>query len=157
MNKIVFIEPKPPNFHIFSKFMTPRLGTFILGKLMKQRGWEVEVYIEDMGQVDWDRIPSANIVGISSITSTAPRAYKIADKVREMGIPVIMGGAHPTFLSEEALRHADFVIRGEGEDPLMAFIDTWEKTGDFSTVPALSYKKNGNVIHNPTMKVTLAV
>jgi radical SAM superfamily enzyme YgiQ (UPF0313 family) len=154
MSKIVFIEPKPPNFHIFSKFMSPRLGTFILGNLMKQRGWEVEVYIEDMGQVDWDRVPSADIVGISSITSTAPRAYKIADKVREMGIPVIMGGAHPTFLTKEALRHADFVIRGEGEDPLMAFIDAWEKTGDFSRVPALSYKKNGNVIHNPTMKAT---
>jgi radical SAM superfamily enzyme YgiQ (UPF0313 family) len=154
MNKIVFIEPKPPNFHIFTKFMTPRLGTFILGKLMKQRGWEVEVYIEDMGQMDWSRIPSAHLVGISSITSTAPRAYKIADKVREMGIPVIMGGAHPTFLTEEALGHADFVIRGEGEDPLMAFIDAWEKTGDFAAVPALSYKKNGNVIHNPTMKVS---
>jgi radical SAM superfamily enzyme YgiQ (UPF0313 family) len=154
MSKIVFIEPKPPNFHIFSKFMSPRLGTFILGNLMKQRGWEVEIYIEDMGQIDWDRIPSADMVGISSITSTAPRAYKIADKVREMGIPVIMGGPHPTFLTEEALRHADFVIRGEGENPLMAFIDAWEKTGDFSVVPALSYKQDGNVMHNPTMEVT---
>jgi hypothetical protein len=119
MSKIVFIEPKPPNFHIFSKFMSPRLGTFILGNLMKQRGWEVEIYVEDMGQVDWDRVPSADIVGISSITSTAPRAYKIADKIREMGIPVIMGGAHPTFLTKEALGHADFVIRGEGEHPVI--------------------------------------
>ncbi|MGD2091281.1 MAG: radical SAM protein [Candidatus Aminicenantes bacterium] len=154
MSKIVFIEPKPPNFHIFSKFMSPRLGTFILGNLMKKRGWEVEIYVEDLAHLNWDRIPSADIVGISSITSTAPRAYKIADKIREMGILVIMGGPHPTFLTEEALRHADFVIRGEGEDPLMAFIDEWEKSGDFSTVPALSYKKNGNVIHNPTMEVT---
>jgi radical SAM superfamily enzyme YgiQ (UPF0313 family) len=151
MSKIIFIEPKPPNFHIFSKFSSPRLGTFILGKLMKQRGWEVEVYIEDMARIDWDRVSSANIVGISSITSTAPRAYKIADKVRGMGIPVIMGGAHPTFLTREALGHADFVIRGEGEHPLMAFIDAWEKTGDFSKVPALSYKKNGKVVHNPSL------
>jgi len=151
MNKIVFIEPKPPNFHIFSKFSSPRLGTFILGNLMKQRGWEVEVYIEDMARIDWDRVSSANIVGISSITSTAPRAYKIADKVRGMGIPVIMGGAHPTFLTKEALGHADFVIRGEGELPLMAFIDAWGKTGDFSRVPALSYKKNGKVVHNPSL------
>lgn len=151
MSKIVFIEPKPPNFHIFSKFMSPRLGTFILGNLMKQRGWEVEIYVEDLGQVDWDRVPSADIVGISSITSTAPRAYKIADKVRKIGIPVIMGGPHPTFLTEEALRHADFVIRGEGENSLMAFIDAWEKSADFSKVPALSYKKNGKVTHNPAL------
>ncbi|MCP5104960.1 MAG: cobalamin B12-binding domain-containing protein [bacterium] len=97
MNKIVFIEPKPPNLHIFSKFKSPRLGIFILGKMMKERGWDVDVFVEDMGGLDWNIIGSADIVGISSITSTAPRAYKIADKVREMGITVMMGGAHPTF------------------------------------------------------------
>jgi radical SAM superfamily enzyme YgiQ (UPF0313 family) len=151
MNKIIFIEPKPPNFHIFTKFMSPRLGPFILGSLMRQRGWEVGIYVEDLGDIDWDRVKSADIVGISSITSTAPRAYKIADKVREMGIPVILGGPHPTFLTDEALEHADFVIRGEGEHPLMEFIDAWEKTGDFSSVPALSYKKNGTMVHNPAL------
>lgn len=151
MNKIIFIEPKPPNFHIFTKFMSPRLGTFILGSLMRQRGWEVGIYVEEMGAIDWSQVESADIVGISSITSTAPRAYKIADKIREIGIPVIMGGPHPTFLTKEALQHADFVIRGEGEHPLMAFIDAWEKTGDFSSVPSLSYKKNGTVVHNPAL------
>lgn len=149
MSKIIFIEPMPPNLHIFSKFKSPRLGIFILGSLMRGRGWDVEIFVEDMGKIDWEQIPSADIVGISSITSTAPRAYKIADSIREMGITVIMGGPHPTFLVKEALRHADFVIRGEGEFPLMAFIDAWENNKDFSAVPNLSYKKNGKVIHNP--------
>jgi len=127
--KIVFIEPKPPNIHIFSKFKSPRLGIFILGKMMLERGWDVEVFVEDMESLAWDRIRSADMVGISSITSTAPRAYKIADKVREMGIPVIMGGAHPTFLTDEALGHSDWVIRGEGEDPLMTFMDGFYTEG----------------------------
>ncbi len=149
MSKIVFIEPKPPNLHIFSKFKSPRLGIFILGNIMKKRGWDVDVFVEDIEPIDWDRIQSADIVGISSITSTAPRAYKIADKVRDIGIPVIMGGAHPTFLTEEALEHSDFVIRGEGENPLIAFINAWEKKGDFSSVPSLSYRKNDIIVHNP--------
>ena len=149
MSKIIFIEPKPPNLHIFSKFKSPRLGIFILGSLMKTRGWEVEVFVEDMGKIDWEQIGSADIVGISSITSTAPRAYKIADRIRDMGITVIMGGPHPTFLTDEALRHADFVIRGEGEHPLTAFIDAREKGNDFSQVPNLSYRKNKKIIHNP--------
>lgn len=149
MSKIIFIEPKPPNFHIFSKFKSPRLGIFILGSLMRMRGWDVDIFVEDMGKIDWEKIAAADIVGISSITSTAPRAYKIADRVRDMGITVIMGGAHPTFLVEEALEHADFVIRGEGENPLMSLIDAYEEGGGFSKVPNLSYLENGNVVHNP--------
>ncbi len=149
MSKMIFIEPKAPNLHIFSKFPLPRLGSFILGTMMKQCGWGVEVIVEELHKIDFDRIKSVDLVGISTITSTAPRAYAIADKVREMGIPVIMGGPHVTFLPEEALEHADFVIRGEGEEALMAFIDAWENGSGYSKVPNLSYKIDDKVISNP--------
>ena len=43
MRKIIFIEPKSPNLHIFSKFLLPRLGVFILGAIAKEKGWNVEV------------------------------------------------------------------------------------------------------------------
>jgi len=150
MSKMIFIEPKAPNLHIFSQYPLPRLGSYILGTLMKKRGWDVEVIYEEVRKIDFEDVKSADIVGISTITSTAPRAYMIADKIRQMGIPVIMGGPHVTFLTEEALEHADYVVRKEGEKPLMAFIDAWEKgADDYSSVKSLSYKKNGEVVHNP--------
>ncbi len=149
MSKITFIEPKAPNLHIFSKFMLPRLGIYILGTLAKQRGWDVEIIYEEMQKIDFSRVELSDVVGISTITSTAPRAYMLADKFREMGIPVIMGGPHVTFQTKEALEHADFVIRGEGEKALMAFFDAWEGKTDYETVPNLSFKTNGNIVHNP--------
>ncbi len=152
MPKIVFVEPRAPNLHIFSQFPLPRLGVLILGTMMKQRGWDVEVYVEDLRRIDFDAIAGSDLVGISTITSTAPRAYAIADKVRDMGIPVLMGGAHVTFLAEEALEHADFVIRGEGERPLMAFIDAWEAGRDPADVPNLSRKAaDGRIVHHPNL------
>jgi len=149
MRKIFFIEPKAPNLHIFSMFPFPRLGSFILGTLMKNRGWEVQVIIEELEKIDFETLRTADFVGISTITSTAPRAYAIADKIREMGVPVIMGGVHVTYLADEALEHADFVIRGEGEKSFPAFIEAWEKGADYSAVPDLSYRLNGQIVHNP--------
>jgi hypothetical protein len=123
MPKIVFIEPKAPNLHIFSQFPLPRLGTLILGTMMKKRGWEVELFVEDFRKVDFDVIASADLVGISTITSTAPRAYAIADRVRAMGVPVLMR-PHVTYLTEEALS-TPTSLPGRGE-AAHGFRDAWE-------------------------------
>lgn len=147
--KIVFIEPKSPNLHIFSKFVIPRLGTLILATIMKKLGWESRVIIEENEDLDFDAIASADIVGISTITSTAPRAYTLADTLRELGIPVIMGGPHVTYLPEEALEHCDFVFRGEAEKALPLFIDEWRTTKNYAEIPNLSFLNDGKVIHNP--------
>jgi radical SAM superfamily enzyme YgiQ (UPF0313 family) len=149
MPKIVLIEPKSPDLHIYSRFKLPRLGLLTLGAMMRDRGWDVDWIFEEIKRIDFFRIKEADLVGISSITSTAPRAYMIADRVRQEGVPVIMGGPHVTFLAEEALQHADFVIRGEGEIPLMSFIDAWESGRDYAPVPGLSYWAEGHTRHNP--------
>jgi radical SAM superfamily enzyme YgiQ (UPF0313 family) len=151
MKKIVFIEPKATNLHIFSQFPLPRLGTILLGTIMKKRGWDVEIFVEEMRKIDYEIIKNADLVGISTITPTAPRAYAIADRIREMGIPVVMGGPHVTYLAEEALGHADFVIRGEGERALTELIDAWQAGGDYSRISNLSYKKDDWIIHNPKL------
>jgi len=148
MPKIMFIEPKAPDLHIYSRFKLPRLGLLILGALMRDRGWEVEWIFEEIQRIDFKKIREADLVGISTITSTAPRAYLIADRIRDEGIPVLLGGPHVTFLADEALQHADFVIRGEGELALMRFIDAWEADRDFSKVPNLSYIVDGEARHN---------
>ncbi|HEX9971187.1 MAG TPA: radical SAM protein, partial [bacterium] len=151
--KIVFIEPKSPNLHIFSKFVIPRLGTLILATIMKKLGWDARVIIEENEELDFECIESADIVGISTITSTAPRAYTLADQIRELGIPVIMGGPHVTYLPEEALEHCDFVFRGEAETALPLFIREWQTNRNFSEIPNLSFKSDGKIIHNPIGKL----
>lgn len=56
-----------------------------------------------------------DLVAISFLTAQAPAAYAIADRLRARGTTVVMGGLHATALPDEAARHADAVIVGEGE------------------------------------------
>ncbi len=58
---------------------------------------------------------NADLVGITAITGTATRAYQLADRFRARGATVVMGGIHATLMSDEALEHADVVVRGPAE------------------------------------------
>jgi len=61
-------------------------------------------------------LKEVDLVGITVLSKTALRAYRIADAYRKKGIPVVLGGIHATALREEAKEHADSVVIGEAEE-----------------------------------------
>jgi radical SAM superfamily enzyme YgiQ (UPF0313 family) len=62
----------------------------------------------------WRRVET-DLVAMTVETFTARRAYEMAALYRRDGIPVVMGGHHPSMLPEEALLHADAVVVGDAE------------------------------------------
>ncbi len=76
---------------------------------------EAEVTLVDEGIEEIEPEVEADLIGISAITGTAPRAYELADRFRRRGLPVVLGGVHPTLRPEEAARHADAVVTGYAE------------------------------------------
>ncbi|MHB8173406.1 MAG: B12-binding domain-containing radical SAM protein, partial [Nitrospirota bacterium] len=116
--------------------------------ILKGLGYKTCVFIEDVEPPDWKEVDSYQIVGISTITSTAPRAYKIADKLRANGKTVIMGGPHVTFLPEEALGHCDFVVRGEGEHTIVELLRAIEDKSSFGNIDGLSWNSPEGPVHN---------
>lgn len=77
---------------------------------------DAEVQIIDEGIEEIPKNIEADIVGITAITGTATRAYAIADEIRRKGIPVVLGGVHPTLMPQEAAKHADSVVTGFAEE-----------------------------------------
>ncbi|MFC1890412.1 B12-binding domain-containing radical SAM protein [Thermodesulfobacteriota bacterium] len=147
--KIIFIEPRSPNLHIFSRFGLPRLGTVLMATIARRLGHEASVYIEEIRPVDWEDVRSADLVGISSITSTAPRAYAMADKIRQRGGTVVMGGPHVTFLPEEAAEHADFVLKGEAEHSFPELLEHLESRRPVEAVHNLVRLDGEKAVHGP--------
>ncbi|MCL5035751.1 MAG: B12-binding domain-containing radical SAM protein [Chloroflexi bacterium] len=80
-----------------------------------------------------------DLVCLSSCNNQAKRAYQIADRFREMGVTVVMGGLHASSLPDEALEHVDSVMVGEGEDTFPAFLEDF-KNGHFKK----KYISSGN-------------
>jgi radical SAM superfamily enzyme YgiQ (UPF0313 family) len=74
---------------------------------------ETRFFDDRIENIDYD-FP-ADLVAISVETYTAGRAYKIAQKFREKGIAVIMGGYHITAVPGEAMQYADCVVTGNAE------------------------------------------
>lgn len=153
IKNVVLIEPKAPGFHVFSRYKLPRLGLPLLGAVLEQElGISVKIYFQECARIDWDEVEKADMVGISTITSTAPAAYGLVDRVKKTcGAIVVMGGPHVTFLPEEALeKGADFVIRGEGEESLVELIRVLSgQGGDIGDIGGLSYLRDGEVRNNP--------
>ena len=74
----------------------------------------VEICDENVTPLRMDDRP--DLVGITVYVASAGRAYEIARRYRERGIPVVLGGLHVSALPDEALRHADAIVVGEAEE-----------------------------------------
>ena len=89
------------------------------------RKHDVKIVNENYDDIDFNE--KVDLVGITSYTMTAPRAYEIADEFRKRGVKVILGGYHPTALPEEAKQHADSVILGLAENSWPRAVEDMEK------------------------------
>jgi len=75
--------------------------------------WQVTIVDEVQESIRYDE--HYDLVGITAMTHQALHAYQIADRFRGQGVPVVLGGIHPTVLPDEAAAHADAVVIGEAE------------------------------------------
>ena len=113
--KVMFIFPsvgiKPHERYPSSWIMEP-LAIAALSALTPP-GIEKVFYDDRLEDIPYDE--PADLVAISIETYSAKRAYQIADRFRQRGIPVVMGGFHATLAPDEVALHADAVVLGEAE------------------------------------------
>lgn len=111
-------------------------------------GWDVKLIDESVQDINFDE--PCDLVGISIMTCYAPRAYEIATEFRKRGKKVVLGGVHPTYCPDEALRYGDAVVCGEAEDLWPQVVADFE-AGTMKQVyrmdqfPSLDHYKNPRV------------
>ena len=127
--KLLLVDPYPREspYHLgpserkaiwFPKLSLPAIAAYT------PEHWEVEVQDEAVREIDFDY--PADMVGISVMTCYAPRAYQLAAEFRKRGVPVVLGGVHPTYCPDEALQHCDAIVTGEAEESWPRLVDDFE-------------------------------
>lgn len=93
---------------------------------------------------------SPDLVGISCLFSPYYReALRCAAEIKKrIAIPIMAGGSHVSAMPEQILKNPniDFVIRGEGERPLVEFLKSWNNGRHFEKVPNLGFKRRGELV-----------
>src|ERR1700756_2461454 len=113
---------------------SPLAGLLAVAASIPCDQYEVVLTDENIEEIDFDL--KTDLVGISAMTSYVNRGYEIADEFRARGIPVVMGGVHPSFMPQEALKHCDAVVIGEVElvmDKLLDDLERGEMRGTYKS------------------------
>ncbi|MBF0318869.1 MAG: B12-binding domain-containing radical SAM protein [Nitrospirae bacterium] len=97
----------------------------------------------------------SGLVGISFMSNYLDRAMQLGNAVKSaLGVPLALGGIHPTVMPEECLNFADIVCVGEGEEAVLELVNRIEQGRDYSDINNLCVRKNGSIIRNPLRPLT---
>ena len=116
MIKLLMIQPENheinhfrcPQFNNFSQITIPYLAAFV-----DERYYALTLVDEYCQSIPYRK--DFDLVAITVNTPNAPHCYEISARFRQKGAKVVMGGPHVTLLPEEAKKHCDYLIVGEGE------------------------------------------
>jgi radical SAM superfamily enzyme YgiQ (UPF0313 family) len=118
--KLVLISPKGPLYRhrggIFKKSLRYAPLTLTTLASLVPPELEVEIRLIDEGIQDVDLGLEADLIGMTVITGSAPRAYELSAHFRARGIPVVLGGPHVTLIPDDAQPHADAIVAGYAEE-----------------------------------------
>jgi radical SAM superfamily enzyme YgiQ (UPF0313 family) len=108
--KIAFVRP-----HLIDARSSDAMEPLVFAILAALTPPDVELVFFDERLEPLPEHLDADLVALTVGTYAARRAYQIAAHWRGYGIPIVMGGYHPSFLPQEALTYADAVVIGDAE------------------------------------------
>ncbi|RJP70317.1 MAG: radical SAM protein [Candidatus Abyssobacteria bacterium SURF_17] len=143
MAKVLFVQ------NIFFEL----IGTMSLSAYLRSRGHRVDLIIETSPARILEHINGTNpdVIAFSSVTGQHKTVIGISSAIKQTfpKLPIVMGGAHPTFFPEIIEKEPiDIVCRGEGEEAMADLMDRLDAGADITDIPNLWVKKEGSIVKN---------
>ena len=137
-------------------------GLRTLSACLKRDGYEVKMIFLTLPENDYSQIykksildqvdkviEGSGLIGITAMSSTSTRAKQLIEYYQNKKIPVVWGGAAPTFFPEKCFQSCNIVAVGEAEEALLELASKLEKGEDIAKVKNLYIRINGKEFRNP--------
>ena len=137
----------------FGRVVVPTLGLGFLSRYLKEHDIEcnvIEPVLQNIKREDiLKQVKDYDILGMTMYTENRFEVIDLAKEAKELNnnIKIILGGPHVFSIAEKILSNYDFIdyiIRGEGEEPLLMLI----QNKNLNQIPNLVYRNNKNIISN---------
>jgi radical SAM superfamily enzyme YgiQ (UPF0313 family) len=113
---VFLANPAPAAERIGFSFITPRALPVLAAATPKGEFVErLRVVDQAVDEFPFDDVRRGDLVGISIHTFNAIHGYALGREASRRGATVVFGGPHSSIFPEEALRHGDAVVTGDGE------------------------------------------
>lgn len=126
----------------------------VIGTVLQKAGYEVEIFMEKVAPIPFDRVLQADLVGFSAVTCTVNPVYEMVRKIKAIqDIPTVLGGPHASMMPDDAIQHVDYAVREEGEETILELLEVLNNGGDVCSVKGISYLREGKPHHNPSREL----
>lgn len=136
-----------------AKYIHSNLAIRLLYQLNKEKeglAWKEFTIKENKDEIA-EYCSTFDVVAFSCYIWNISPTLEVCRKIKALnsGIKILLGGPEVSYEWEEVIarEEVDFIIQGEGEIAFSEFLSAYP---NFSLVPSLIWKKNGEVVENPT-------
>lgn len=88
-----------------------------------------------------------DLIGITCNSGNMDTARVVVGRLRAHGIPIVLGGSHPTVLPEQSLRYtgADLCVQGEGEQTLLDIVQALSSQESMAAIPSVAQRSGDSI------------
>ena len=129
----------------------PKYGTPLLATLLKQQGYDVQIFLEGVSDMSPHRIAACDLVCLPVFAPAYNKVKALAARLRARapGLSLVTGGPQAILHPETLVGLCDFVVCCEGDEALPELIGCLERGGDPALVRGLAFEREGELVRTP--------
>lgn len=165
-----YLDPKVARHKTITEVASdPPIGILMLAAVARELGFAPQVV--DLNRLYYDfldgngpaeefcsyaaeRIPAADIVGLSTMCSSYPFTIRLAQKLKAArpNCTIVLGGPQASVVDAatlEAFPFIDLIVRGEAEQVFGEFLQCSGAGASFEGLPGITFRRGGQVVRGP--------